>query len=85
MNNFTFLQTRTRLVFLLCLSPVLFAQGQVSSPPPTRASADGRRLWKPVPDDVYLQEIGRRLPRTHRSHRSRSTGNRPMRWWEGDG
>ena len=40
----------------------LFAQDATVPPPGRYTNAELRRLWKPVADTVFLQEIGQKVP-----------------------
>src|SRR6266446_6407159 len=43
-------------------SIVLLPSAPAQQPRPADMNANPRRLWKPVEDDVYLQEIGEKIP-----------------------
>ena len=46
---------------MVSLTGGLFAQSAIGSPPGRYTNSEMRRLWKPVADTVYLQEIGEKV------------------------
>ena len=48
-------------VFLASLATSLFAPSATAAPPGAFTNAELRRLWKPVADEPYLQEIGEKI------------------------
>lgn len=57
----TFVSLAAVVVFLTGLGSGLVSQSANGSPPGAYTNAELRRLWKPVTDEPYLQEIGEKI------------------------
>ncbi len=47
--------------FALCLALTLFGEARATSAPGDNATLESRRVWKPVADEAYLQEVGQKV------------------------
>jgi len=61
MKNSIFLYLPSVAVFAVCLADGLFAPGTDAATSGVHTNAELRRLWKPVSDEGYLQEIGQKV------------------------
>ena len=61
MWNSTFFCASGAVVLAVCPANTCFPQGATTSAPGAETKTESRRLWKPVADEVYLQEVGEKI------------------------